>query len=135
MLELENRIKIFETREKERAAEVQSMKRQYAPSIFLGDSRREKGTKQPDRLKPHEQAGGQFQLTKACKRLCKHPVLSFGLDEVIWPKKPADAISRAVVVRPTHVWHDGDTSTRPEPSIVVDDIYEFFFQGADEKWT
>lgn len=125
--ELDAQIKALETRERHLAAQVKSSRRQYTPSTFLADSRRANDAKQPiaDELKPYERrGGGDIQLSKVHKSLCNHPVLAFGVDEIIWPKKPADPISRAVVIRPTHMGQDAG----------VDKNYEFFCHSADKWW-
>ncbi|KAL1673523.1 hypothetical protein EV122DRAFT_222428 [Schizophyllum commune] len=137
--------------EKALTAEIQVLKEPYAPSKFLKESRRAANSKQPvaSELMAHGQPKGPFRLKPVrhsgpwphmgLTTSSDHRVVALGTNEMFWPSKPADEISRAIAIYPAHV---GDLANRdagdafnwtPQP-IKTWRAIELFYQGNTEGW-
>ncbi|KAL1705073.1 hypothetical protein EV121DRAFT_258965 [Schizophyllum commune] len=127
-------------RERALANEIQASKEPYTPAKFLEQSRRPVDSKQPAAadLKAYRQYTGSFRLGKVYRELCRHEVAAFSAHEVLWPTSPADGLSRAVVIYPTHEGRmpatsaSGVCSWTSQPAS-VGQAFELFYQG-DEGW-
>ncbi|KAL1720835.1 hypothetical protein EV715DRAFT_196000 [Schizophyllum commune] len=131
-------------REKALAAELKMPKEPYAPSKFLEKSRRAKNSKQPivGKLKAFLQPEGAFSLRPvraAIVHINRHNVMALNSNEVFWPTKPADEISRAVAIYPAHIdciadRNVGDALDWMPPPIKANQTVELFHQGTADNW-
>ncbi|KAL1677629.1 hypothetical protein EV122DRAFT_265476 [Schizophyllum commune] len=128
-------------REKALATEIQASKEPYTPAKFLQQSRRPVDSRQPAaaNLKAYRQYTGPFRLGKVYRDFCRHEVAAFSAHEVLWPTSPADGLSRAVVIYPTH---EGRMPTTSASSVCtwtaqpasVGQTFELFYQGNQGWW-
>ncbi|KAL1714860.1 hypothetical protein EV715DRAFT_256861 [Schizophyllum commune] len=138
--ELQAELISLSEREKALATEIQASKEPYTPAKFLQQSRRPVDSRQPAaaNLKAYRQYTGPFRLGKVYRDFCRHEVAAFSAHEVLWPTGPADGLSRAVVIYPTH---EGRMPTTSASSVCtwttqpasVGQTFEFFYQG-DQGW-
>ncbi|KAL1751515.1 hypothetical protein FB107DRAFT_266471 [Schizophyllum commune] len=138
--ELQAELISLSEREKALATEIQASKEPYTPAKFLQQSRRPVDSRQPAaaNLKAYRQYTGPFRLGKVYRDFCRHEVAAFSAHEVLWPTSPADGLSRAVVIYPTH---EGCMPTNNASSVCtwttqpasIGQTFEFFYQG-DQGW-
>ncbi|KAI5897689.1 uncharacterized protein SCHCODRAFT_02609965 [Schizophyllum commune H4-8] len=138
--ELQAELISLSERERALATEIQASKKPYTPAKFLEQSRRPSNSRQPAAasLKAYRQYMGSFRLGKVYRDLCRHEVAAFSAHEVLWPTSPADGLSRAVVIYPTHEGRMPITSassvyTWTTQPASVGQAFELFYQG-DQGW-